>query len=354
MHPENIKKILIFRLSSIGDIVLTFPLIRALRTHYPDAIIDFVVKKQYAELVSANPYLNHIWAFDTKAGLPGLMALKYAIRCTGYDLLLDVHRSLRSWYLRKLLFHPKILKYRKHLLKRWLLIVFKVNLFKNPVSIIQRYLDTVNGLGIDNEKRDLEIFIPPRTHKRIREVLRRHIQAGSTMLIGFCPGAGFPTKRWPVQEFCKVGNYFMTRGNTQIVILGGAEDAALGEQIRMNVCGPVFNACGLFSLLESTAVIARCNAVLTNDTGMLHTATALKKPTVALFGPTTREMGYFPESEKVVVLEKNIPCRPCTHNGSHHCPEGHFSCMNKISSEEVCAALENLIGKERFNSLFVM
>ena len=354
MNPASVDKILILRLSSIGDILLTFPLIKALRTRFPNAEIDYVVKKQYAELVSANPHIGGIITFDKNDGWEGLREIKRTIRVKGFDLIIDIHRNIRSWYLRKWIMGPKVLKYRKYLIRRWLLVLTKINLFKEPVSLIERYLDTVKKLGIESKKPNLEIYIPPQAYSRVKDIFKKQIHAGITRIAAFCPGAGFATKRWPVQGFCQVGNNLMNKGNTQIVVLGGAEDAALGEYIRSHVSGPVFNACGLFSILESAAIMSHCQIVLANDTGLLHVATALNKPTVAIFGPTTLEMGYFPDSPEVSVIEKNIECRPCSHNGSNQCPEGHFLCMNSITGQEVWQTLETYMRNEQYSPPFAM
>lgn len=354
MNPALVNKILILRLSSIGDILLTFPLIKALRTRFPNAEINYVVKKQYAELVSANPHIGRIITFDKNDGWTGLREIKRSIRVKGFDLILDIHRNIRSWYLRKWLIGSKVLKYRKYLLRRWLLVLTKINLYKNPVSLIERYLDTVKRLGIETKDHSLEVYIPHQVITRVNEILRQQIHAGISRIAAFCPGAGFSTKRWPVQGFCQVGNNLMNKGNTQIVVLGGAEDAALGEYIREHVSGPVYNACGLFSILESAAIMSQCQIVLSNDTGLLHVATALRKPTVAIFGPTTREMGYFPDSPTVSVIEKEIECRPCSHNGSEKCPKGHFLCMNSITGQEVWQKFETYIRDEQYNPPFAM
>lgn len=343
---SEIHKILIIRLSSIGDILLTTPLIRALRQKYPQAAIDFIVKEQYVDLLKTNPRVSNVITFDHKAGIKELRTLKKHIKKERYDLLVDIHKNFRSVYLRTGAGAGSVVKYRKDYVKRFLLIRFGIKRFTTVMPTYKRYFRAVESLGIAPDNRGTELHIPGFTFKQAHSVLVKNGLRDNQPLIVLCPGAGFATKRWHVEGFAAVGDYFARNHGAMIIILGSQYDEDACEAVQKRMMELSVNFAGKFSLLEDAAVMQHSSLVVTNDTGLMHIAQTQKKPVVAIFGCTSRELGYFPFPENSFVIEKNLKCRPCTHNGKNKCPEKHFRCMLDITSDEVIEAAEQLFSSE--------
>lgn len=343
---SEIRKILIIRLSSIGDILLTTPLIRALRKKYPQAAIDFAVKERYVDLLKTNPHVSNVITFDHKAGIKELRTLKKHIKKERYDLLVDIHKNFRSVYLRTGAGAGSVVKYRKDYVKRFLLVLFGINRFTTVIPIYKRYFRAVELLGITPDNAGTELHIPKVTFKQAHLVLVENGLRNNQPLIVLCPGAGFATKRWHAEGFAAVGDYFARNHGAMVIILGSQYDEAVCEAVQKCMMEMSVNFAGKFSLLETAAVIKHSTLVVTNDTGLMHIAQTQKKPVVAVFGCTSRELGYFPFPENSFVVEKNLKCRPCTHNGKNKCPEKHFRCMLDITSEEVIETAEQLFNSE--------
>jgi len=341
-----IKKIAIIRLSSIGDIVLTTPLIRAVRKTYPEAVIDFVVKEQYVDLVKTNPHLTNVLTFNHTAGWKELRSLKKLIRKERYDLLVDLHKNFRSVYLRTGSRASKIVKYKKDYWKRTLLVWFGINRFKTVLPIYLKYFRAVEPFDIFPDQDGTEIHVPPKTVEKIQtRFLRDGLKADCPVLI-LSPGAGYLTKRWIPERFAEAGDHFCKKYNAGVVILGGENDRVVCSKVQSLMMNRSVNYATSFTLLETSAALKLGSIVITNDTGLMHLTQANNKPVVALFGSTSRELGYFPFPKKSFVIEKDVSCRPCTHNGRNNCPKKHFKCMNEITSEEVIQAAEQLYQSE--------
>ncbi len=341
-----IKKIAIIRLSSIGDIVLTTPLIRAVRKTYPEAVIDFIVKEQFVDLVKTNPHLTNVLTFNHTAGWKELRSLKKLIRKENYDLLVDLHKNPRSVYLRTGSRASTIVKHKKDYWKRTLLIWFGINRFKTGLPIYLRYFRALEPFDISPDRDGAEIHVPQQTAEKIHaRFMRDGLRADRPVLI-LCPGAGYSTKRWTPEGFAEAGDHFCKKYSAGVVILGGESDRAVCSRVQGLMMNRSVNYAASFTLLETAAALKLGSVVITNDTGLLHMAQAINKPVVALFGSTSRELGYFPFPEKSFVIEKDISCRPCTHNGRNNCPKKHFKCMNEITPEEVIQAAEQLYQSE--------
>jgi lipopolysaccharide heptosyltransferase II len=344
------KKILIIRFSSIGDIVLASPLIRILHRRFPASQIDFIVQKQYAELIQYHPNLNFIHEFDTKGGFSELRLLAGKIRHEKYDLIIDIHNSLRSRFIRYLSKAVKVAVINKRIIARTILIKTKKNYYRDLVSVADRYIEPVKIFGINNDANGLEVFIPDRTRSRISEKMFSLKPDTFKKVIGFCPSAKHATKRWPEERFIEMGIRLTHEQKAKIVIFGGKNDtvlcAAIANGINSRSEGEcAANYCGQFSLLETAAAIKSCGVIVTNDSGLMHIAAAMKRKIVAIFGSTVREFGFFPVGiENIIVERKDLYCRPCSHIGRGSCPEGHFRCMNEISVDDVINAIDAISG----------
>ena len=325
------KKILVIRFSSIGDIVLTTPVLRCLKTQLPDVEIHYATKKQYFSILEANPYISKIHVFEDKK-LPTLLQ---QLADEKFDLILDLHNNLRSFLIRSNL-NIESRRFNKINFQKWLMVNFKMN--KLPKKhIVDRYLDTTNELGIINDGKGLDHFIPEKD-KIEMDSFPGKFQIGYYV---FVIGAKHFTKKLPIVRVIEICSQI----SKPVVLIGGKEDAEVGEKIASTNPEKIINACGKYNINQSASIIAQSELVISNDTGMMHIAAALKKDIISIWGHTIPEFGMFPYYGNKLTLEdqrtknrilevKGLSCRPCSKIGFDACPKGHFKCMveNDLSS----------------------
>lgn len=332
--PGTPKKILVIRLSSIGDILLTTPLLRILRRRFPEARIDYVIKSRFAELLRHNPHINELLVLDTETGQEGLQALRRRISLNHYDLVIDIHKNFRSHYLRFALPGVRVVTHSKQQLRRFLLVHFRLNLYRRIVPVYQRYIRALAAWGLGDDGLGLELHVDPQAERQM--ALRLAERPGARLLVGLAPGAGFATKRWPAEYYQEIARRLKREYNADILLLGNKADREVTGAIAAESGTGVYDWAGTLTLQQSAAALAHCHLLICNDTGLMHMACALKVPVLALFGPTTREFGFFPVGRRVEVIEHaDLSCRPCSHLGGPHCPKGHFRCMREILPEMV-------------------
>ena len=333
-------KILIIRLSSIGDIILTTALVRCLRHKYPEAQIDFLVKKQFLDTVAHNPNLSNVLVFEKGQSLKDL---KQKLKLENYDWAIDIHQNLRSLYLKSGLHIPLKTGYSKQLFQRTLLVFLGINIYGKAKPVLLRYFEAVEKQGVKYDDAGTDVFFPEKNLETVKYALTQSGYTSDKNLFVLCPGASFSNKRWLPEGFAAVAEYLINNKNGWVAFIGGKGDRQLCDEIQNKITTSTSNFAGQFSLLDSAALLSLSAAFVGNDSGMLHLAQAFKKPVIGIYGPTVRELGYFPMPENSFVVEKPIACRPCTHKGLDKCPKKHFDCMNLISSESVIEALENLL-----------
>lgn len=327
-------KFLIVRFSSIGDIVLTTPVIRCLKKQIITAEVHFLTRPAFHSLLAANPYVDkcHLLADDINETIQ-------ALRQEDYDYIIDLHHNLRSARIKKAL-GKQSFSVNKLNIEKWLLTQWKINRLP-AVHIVDRYLKTVSSFGVRNDGAGLDYFIPPDQEINISDIPASH-HAG---YFGLVIGAAHATKRYPLHKLIA----FCQKINHPVILLGGPEDRQRGEIIASTDPVKIYNACGKFSLHESADIIRKARLVITNDTGLMHIAAALKRPVVSLWGNTVPEFGMYPyyganylshqEKPPFTILQVNgLSCRPCSKIGYKKCPRGHFKCMEQIEVEEVLKA----------------
>jgi lipopolysaccharide heptosyltransferase II len=338
------SKTLVIRLSSIGDIVLTTPLLRSFRKRFPDCGVDYVVKKEFADLLKYNPHIDTVHPFDARGGIDELRRLREQLRENRYELVIDLHNNIRSRFIRRKLRARKIVTIDKRMVPRFFLIKMKWNLYRDSVHVVDRYLETVEPFGVRNDDEGLELAVP--------QIIREHVadQFGPLgrerpFLIGLCPSAKHYTKRWLKEYYVRLAVMLVREYGACIVLFGGPDDRAYCEDIRRLIgTENTINVAGEVTLLQSAAIMDHCTAVVTNDTGLMHIAAARKRNLIAIFGPTVRELGFFPYGTRSTVIEHpDLSCRPCTHIGSNACPKKHFRCMKEITPDRVFSAVENMM-----------
>ncbi len=344
MKHDRVQRILIIRFSSIGDIILTTPLIRALRTRFPQARLDFVSKREFGELLETNPRLDRFYLYDTQSGVKGLSMLARELRSNRYDLCIDLHKSLRSRHLRFLLRAPRIISYSKQILPRTLLVKTGMNCYNNPLPIPERYLRQLAPFGVEPDGKGPELFPTEQQYATVLKIFKKEHVTPQESLFGFGPIAAHPLKQWPLQKFAQLGQRLVRRHQARILIFGGPSDRQQGEELARQIPNNPVVLCGKLSLLESAAALKSCAVFIGNDSGSVHMASAMSTPVVVIFGPTVKELGFYPYRVRSQVVSTPLPCRPCTHTGKGRCKiEEQHACMERIGVEQVAQAATELL-----------
>lgn len=345
-----IDKTLIVRLSSIGDIILMSPLIRALRRRFPQGHLDVLVKAAYADLVRYNPHVSRLIEFPDSGDLGTLLSFRHLVHNAGYDLVVDIHDSLRS---RVLCFGSRsVVRINKRKLARFALVRWKLKLSRlsggfPPVA--ERYLETVKCFGVEDDGGGLDLFVPPEIEERMAMRLKSEGLERGGSVIGVAPSARHNTKMWGGDRFAKAAAALAKQHGSTVMLFGGKDDVQRCAEVAREIASRalevrVINLAGHTSLLEAAAVMDYCRVVLCNDSGLMHIAAARKRKVVAIFGSTVKELGFFPyRTESIVVENAGLPCRPCSRIGLQSCPKRHFRCMNDITVEEVVESARGLM-----------
>lgn len=318
-------KFLVIRLSSIGDIVLTTPVLRALKSQIPGCEIHFVVKRSFYPVVEANPNIDRIFQIEK-----GISEILPALEEQDYDQVIDLHKNFRSFGIR-LKLKKKATSFPKLNFRKWLLVHLKIASMPD-VHIVDRYFKAVEPLGVRNDGKGLEHFIPGNDRVDVAELL----PAGSKEFIAFVVGAKHMTKTMPEERIIEI----CRRIQRPVVLVGGKEDRERGRRISELSGDHVINTCGNMRINQSADIIRQADAVITHDTGMMHIASAFRKKIVSLWGNTVPEFGMYPympgDEENSRILEvSGLRCRPCSKIGFEKCPKGHFKCMKEIDIDDV-------------------
>jgi heptosyltransferase-2 len=304
-------KFLILRFSSIGDIVLTTPVTRCIKTQYPNAVLHFATKESFKVLVENNPYIDQYHLLGKS-----LNKFIQSLQTENFDYIIDLHNNLRTSIIKMRLFSVKSFSFDKLNLRKWLLVNLKINQMPN-VHIVERYLETVKSLGIKNDLNGLDFFIPEKDKVQI-----------NVSYVAYAIGGQHNTKKLPINRIINV----CQKINGKIMILGGKEDRPAAEEIEKALGDKIINACGKYNLNQSASLVQQAEYIITHDTGLMHIASALKKKVISIWGNTVPEFGMYPYLTAFSIIEnKEISCRPCSKIGYAKCPKGHFKCMNELN-----------------------
>ncbi len=327
-------KILVIRFSSIGDIVLTTPVVRALKTQLENVEVHYATKIQFKSIFEENPYIDkmHYLHKDLSSYIQELRGEKF-------DFIVDLHHNLRTRIIKAALL-TKSASFDKLNIGKWLMVNFKINRLPN-IHIVDRYLDTIKALGAKNDSLGLDYFIPEKDVVPLEWLPETHRYG----YVAYAIGAQHSTKKLPVERMIELCGKI----NRPIVLLGGKEDASVGEQIaaffamaagfteyekglsELNKKTVIYNACGKYNLNQSASLVKQANYVFSHDTGLMHIAAAFKKEIFSIWGNTIPEFGMYPYRTKFTVLENTkLNCRPCSKIGYNACPKKHFKCMKEI------------------------
>lgn len=314
-------KFLVIRFSSIGDIVLTTPAIRCLKQQVPGAEVHFLTKTSFKAVTEANPYIDKFFYY--KNDLSALIGL---LKAESYDYVIDLHKNFRTCRIRWAL-RTKTLSYQKESFQKFLLTKFHIN-YMSGRHIVDRCLDTLRPLGVKDDGRGMDYFIPDGQVTSAKDIPTAH----SAGFIAIVIGASYYTKKLPVarlQELCLQLKY-------PVILVGGKEDITEGEQIASVDPVSIYNACGKFSLHESADLVRKSKLVISHDTGLQYIACAVNKPVLAIWGGTSPLLDvepYYGSNQHAPgyanFIVPGLNCQPCSNFGTRTCPKGHFNCMQK-------------------------
>jgi ADP-heptose:LPS heptosyltransferase len=344
-------KFLIIRFSSIGDIVLTTPVVRCLKTQVVTAEVHYLTRQSFAPIFTANPYIDKMHYLHND--FPRVIE---QLQQEDFDYVIDLHHNIRSLKVKRGL-GKQAFPFNKLNIQKWLLTAAKINTLPDA-HIVDRYMQTVSAFGVKNDGRGLDYFIPDNEHVKEEDIPASHLAGYVGLVIG---GAHHTKHKW--KQLCANLHH-------PVILLGGKEDRAAGDAIAAVDPVKVYNACGKFSLNESADLVRRAKLIVTNDTGLMHVAAAFKKQVISLWGNTVPQFGMYPYFDDVhkeiasrklgasgnretvsagnnydVIEIKNLSCRPCSKIGYDECPLGHFKCMEKISVETVLSRIYERIKK---------
>ena len=356
-------KILVIRFSSIGDIVLTTPVIRCLKNQIDDVEIHVLTKKKFSNLYKTNPYINKVYEYDDS-----LKKNIEELKLENYDYIVDLQKNKRSIRVTRALRKPHS-SFPKLNFKKFLLTTFKINLMPD-IHIVDRYFKAVEKLGVKNDYQGLDFFISEKNDYPLSE-LPENFQEGYH---AFVIGGTYKTKILPAVKVIEI----IKKLNEPVILLGGPDDVERANEILDKISESqklrisktqtlsnsatqqlsnldsqqLINLVGKINLEQSASIVKKAKSVLTNDTGLMHIAAAFHKNIVSVWGNTVPELGMYPylpkEKEKCHIVEcKDVKCRPCSKLGFKECPRKHFNCMMKIDCDTV---VEKLQFKKTLNS----
>ncbi len=316
-------KILIIRFSSIGDIVLTTPVIRNLKLQGESIELHYLTKKQHAGILENNPYVDKVHILDKS-----FSDLIPELRAEQFNYIIDLHKNLRTLKVKRSL-KVESFSFNKINWEKWLIVNLKINKLPD-IHIVDRYMETIKLFVEKNDMQGLDYFIPA-TDEVTTESLPVNFHAG---YIAFAIGAQHTTKRLSINKIISI----CKKTDLPIILLGDNNDAIIAKKIVAAVGNNIYNACGKYNLNQSASVVKQAKIVITHDTGLMHIAAAFKKKIISVWGNTIPEFGMSPYlagegSEKVEV--KGLKCRPCSKIGFNRCPKKHFKCMNDIDEEKI-------------------
>ncbi|WP_019948570.1 glycosyltransferase family 9 protein [Hymenobacter aerophilus] len=340
-------KILILRFSSIGDIVLTTPVIRAVKQQVAGAVVHFATKPAFRGIVENNPYVDRVHCLTGSLG-----ELVAELRAEQFDFIIDLHHNLRTAIIKARL-GVKSSSFDKLNARKWLLVNWKIDTLPR-VHIVDRYLAAAAPLGVRNDNRGLDYFIPEEDEVDVAEVLPPAFRQG---YVAFAIGAQHATKRLPTERIIELCGLL----RRPVVLLGGPTDESTGHIIELafdagaaasppaepripespyyfprQPASPaprtlIYNACGKFNLNQSASLVRQAQLVVSHDTGLMHVAAAFEKEIFSVWGNTVPEFGMYPYRTEFRLLQvEGLACRPCSKIGFAKCPQGHFKCMRDI------------------------
>jgi len=373
LRDRDFQRILLIKLSAVGDVVQTFPVLNKLRRRYPAARLDWLVTPAIGELLAHNPAISNViefnrdewsapWRSTPYLGAAKLIAM---LRATQYDLVLDLQGQFRSAAfafasgapVRIGFDRPRAAAWqtlarkipdeaRKHAWQgaregSWLAYTHHIAVPSLDVHPVERYLGIAPMLGLDDAAPDFSFPIPQEASTRIDGLLD-YYEFGKAKLIAMAPGTNWETKQWRSAAFAEVARDFLQKG-CAVTLIGSDRERAVCEKVAALAPGTV-NLAGETTLGELAALIRRATVCVTNDSGPMHLAVALDRPVVSIFGPTD-PVWAGPYRRDGAVLRADLPCSPCYLRQLSRCTHGH-ACMQEVSAAAVIERVDGIFAKQ--------
>jgi len=330
-------KILVIRFSSLGDVLLTTPIVRSIRKNYPSAEIHFLTKKEFAPILENNPNINQIIKYDNKNDR--FIDIIKLIANNQYDLIIDLQSKLNSFLIKLFAGNSKHVTYNKRHFYRWRLTHKSLSKNLAPIkSTVSLYSTVLDKLGIKLDAEKLDIFLP----KNQDEIYSTFRIPHSEFRISISPGASHFTKQYPADYYSYLINMITDKLNAQIILLGSKNEKKLTAQIANGCKKKILDLAGETDIMDMAVIIKNSELFISGDCGPMHIAAALNIPQIAIFGPTHPKLGFAPINTNAVIIQKDLSCRPCSLHGREKCPKTHFKCMKDIKPEEILTKIEML------------
>lgn len=317
-------KILVVRFSSIGDIVLTTPILRCIKQQLKDVELHFITKHNFLSVIEDNKYVDKTYSIKSS-----LSEVVPQLKKEKYDYVIDLHHNVRTLKL-KLALGKKSFSFNKLNWQKFLIVNLKANKLPN-IHIVDRYFETVKSIGVQNDNKGLDYFINEKDEVDIPSSLPTLFHEQYNVLV---VGGSYFTKQIPINQLKEI----CSKSSLPLILLGGKEDSNVAEQVYQLYKNKTINLCGKLNLNQSASIIQQSHKVITSDTGLMHIAAAYKKDIISLWGNTIPEFGmgpYFAGKDSQILEVKGLSCRPCSKLGYKKCPKGHFKCMNDIKIPEI-------------------
>ncbi len=333
---RKLNKVLVIRFSSIGDIVLTSPVVRMLKKQL-GCEVHFLCKAIYYPVVQANPYIDQLHLLENN-----YRQLVATLREEDFDLILDLHRNFRSARFKWTLGVPSR-TFDKLNWEKWLLVRMHINRLPDK-HLVDRYLDMLYPLGIVDDGDGLDYFIPVADEVDPKDFFTSGANLGADSFVAVVIGGAHATKRLPLEKLALI-----CRGmSIPTLLLGGPTDAAIGEQVAKDAGDHVQNLCGKINLNQSASLIRQASIVISHDTGLMHIAAAFRKKIISIWGNTIPGFGMYPylpsgKGESYIQEVEGLSCRPCSKIGFKSCPKGHFKCMTEQNERGIISIVQEAI-----------
>ncbi len=320
-------KILIIRFSSLGDIILTKPIIDELKAKFPQAQVDYLTKSAFAPLI--NTYFPIDSVLTQYKSLKDLLKIK-AVK---YDLVIDLHNKFNSWLTKKIILGKQTITYDKKRHLRQRIVAHKTS--KTINSTLDLYNSVFKKLNIDFSFKYPKILLDNLNQEEL-------LPSNAKLKVVIFPGATHNTKRIPCHKLIAFINNYQ-HDDTIFYLMGSPNEKEITSAIKDKSNKETYDLAGKFNLVELVAAINQADLVITNDSGPMHIAAALEKAQIAFFGSTNIALGFRPLNDKARIISYPIKCSPCTLHGEKECPLGHFSCMQNISPDTIYANYVELL-----------
>lgn len=324
-------KVLIIRMSSIGDVLLTTPVIKAFKDKYPDAQIDFLVLEQFKDAITGFKYIDKVILFNKKEndGLSSIIKFAKTLKKNNYDFVFDLHGKFRSRIICATL-GVKTYRYRKRAWWKSILVKTGMTRYQVDDTIVKNYFGAFKKFDIKYQGEDLEFYYGDNS---------KFLEYKNLPMLA--PGASKETKKWTTEGFGRLAKLIYEKHGVKSVLIGGKVDIEKCNEIDRLSGGVCVNLAGKLTLKESGAVLSLGKFLVTNDSGPFHIARGVKCPTFVIFGPTSP--GMFDLGQNDTLVYAGVPCSPCSLHGDKICPRGHFRCMKEITGDMVFDMIEKKI-----------